>query len=22
MAVCHPAHPVISLAGNRYLHCR
>jgi PhnB protein len=22
VAVCPPAHPVISLAGNRYLHCR
>jgi len=22
VAVCHPAHPVISLSGNRYLHCR
>ncbi|MDQ6192093.1 VOC family metalloprotein YjdN [Klebsiella pneumoniae] len=22
MAVCLPAHPVISLAGNRYLRCR
>ncbi|MFK9857172.1 hypothetical protein ACJEQ8_25350, partial [Klebsiella pneumoniae] len=22
MAVCPPAHPVISLAGNRYLRCR